>query len=399
MTLVSESVVKAIESFVSFSHRYADRQIELLFVTTSEIGTERAIIERPAGMAALQYWRSLSGRASSEEIEPLRAILQSDRFPESVRRFCTERGNEALHRDLIQRIKWECGKRDLSWIREELEVGLVALGRNQFHLPAPEARRLADHLIYEVLKRSVEETPSNRVLSRADLYSAIDAETQLAAPEHSARSGYYSSPDRFVWGGVEEFVIAKGSDWCAELARVFCALCEMIGVPARIVFALDGSDDGHVLAECHGRRQWMLVDPLAAKLYQNASIGTVGAARMYVLADEEKRILTASAEHYYVHARFLSAPVGRRVLDFRRGPVRLRTEPLQRVLSTATVRQLERYGGSRVTVTGRCPGRRGRPRGGRSARGRGSTRRSSCPPGSRTRSTTDRRRARRRCPP
>lgn len=152
VTLVSESVVKAIESFVSFSHRYADRQIELLFVTTSEIGTERAIIERPAGMAALQYWRSLSGRASSEEIEPLRAIFQSDRFPESVRRFCTERDNEALHRDLIQRIKWECGKGDLSWIREELEVGLVALGRNQFHLPAPEARRLADHLIYEVLK-------------------------------------------------------------------------------------------------------------------------------------------------------------------------------------------------------------------------------------------------------
>lgn len=44
--------------------------------------------------------------------------------------------------------------------------------------------------------------------------------------------------------------------------------------------------------------------------------------------------------------------VGRRVLDFRRGPVRLRTEPLQRVLSTATVRRLERYGGSRVTAMG-----------------------------------------------
>ena len=53
VTLVSESVVKAIESFVSFANRYTDRQIEFLFVTTSEIGTERAIRERPAGMAAL----------------------------------------------------------------------------------------------------------------------------------------------------------------------------------------------------------------------------------------------------------------------------------------------------------------------------------------------------------
>ena len=42
VTLVSESVVKAIESFVSFANRYTDRQIEFLFVTTSEIGTERA---------------------------------------------------------------------------------------------------------------------------------------------------------------------------------------------------------------------------------------------------------------------------------------------------------------------------------------------------------------------
>ena len=189
VTLVSESVVKAIESFVSFANRYADRQIEFLFVTTSEIGTERAITERPARIAGLEYWRRIGARASrEEEIEPFRAILQSDKFPESVRMFCTERDNEALHRDLIQRIKWECGKGDLSWIREELEAGLVVLGRDRFHLPAPEARRLADHLIYEVLKRSIEESPSNRVLSRADLYSAIEAETQLTVPRAAMES-------------------------------------------------------------------------------------------------------------------------------------------------------------------------------------------------------------------
>ena len=89
-----------------------------------------------------------------------------------------------------------------------------------------------------------------KVLSIARFCSEIEA--RFPSPEHSARGGYYASPDHFMWGGTEEFVIAKGSDWCAELARVFCALCEMIGVPARIVFALDGSDDGHVLAECYG---------------------------------------------------------------------------------------------------------------------------------------------------
>ena len=182
VTLVSESVVKAIESFVNYVSRYTDRKIEFLFVTTSEIGTERAIKERPAGIAGLQYWKTVSSRASSEEIKPLRAILQSERFPESVREFCMERDDDALHRDLIQRIKWECGEGDLRGIREELEACLVVMGREQFKLPAPGARQLANHLIYEVLKRSTSETPSSRVLSRADLYSAIDAESRISVP-------------------------------------------------------------------------------------------------------------------------------------------------------------------------------------------------------------------------
>ena len=141
-----------------------------------------------------------------------------------------------------------------------------------------------------------------KVLSIARFCS--DVEAQYPSPEHSARSGYYASPDHFMWGGVEEFVIAKGSDWCAELARTFCALCEVSGVPARIVFALDGSDDGHVLAECNAGGRWMLVDPLAAKLYQTPELGPVGAARMFELPAKQRRTLTASADHYYVHERF-----------------------------------------------------------------------------------------------
>jgi hypothetical protein len=131
-----------------------------------------------------------------------------------------------------------------------------------------------------------------------------DIEAQFPSPEHPARDGYYASPDHFMWGGTEELVIAKGSDWCAELVRVFCALCELSGISARIVFALDGSDDGHVLAECHVGDEWMLVDPLAAKLYEDARLGRVGAARMHQMTGVEKRVLTASAEHYYVHERF-----------------------------------------------------------------------------------------------
>ena len=145
--------------------------------------------------------------------------------------------------------------------------------------------------------------PANGKVASLALFCR-DIEVQFPSPEHSAHDGYYPSPDHFLWGGTEEFVIAKGSDWCAELARVFCALCELSGISARIVFALDGSADGHVLAECHVDDEWMLVDPLAAKLYEDSRLGRVGAARMHQLTGAEKRVLTASAENYYVHERF-----------------------------------------------------------------------------------------------
>ena len=217
VTLVSESVRKAIESFVSLANRHPDRQIELLFVTTSEIGTERAASERPAGMAGLQYWKGVSGRASIEQIEPLRAILQSERFSESVQRFCLERENEELHRDLIQRIKWECGKADLSWIRKELEEGFVLLGRTERpHFPALDAPRLADHLIYEVLKRSTNKSLNDRILSRADLYFALEAETHVTVPRVAMESALAGVAAPIVGGGSRESLAVVEAPWLLE---------------------------------------------------------------------------------------------------------------------------------------------------------------------------------------
>ena len=142
----------------------------------------------------------------------------------------------------------------------------------------------------------------SNIASLASFTQAIDA--NFPAVEHSTRRGYYACPDDFIWGGVEEFVVVKGSDWCAEVARVFCAFCEVEGLAARVVYALDGSDDGHVLAECYCNDGWMLVDPLAAKLYRDDVIGPVGAARMYELETSERRRLTNSRENHYVNHRF-----------------------------------------------------------------------------------------------
>ena len=41
------------------------------------------------------------------------------------------------------------------------------------------------------------------------------------------------------FGGTEEDIISRGSDWCTDVARVACVLCQVVGVPARIVNLYD----------------------------------------------------------------------------------------------------------------------------------------------------------------
>ena len=179
VTLNSRSVQSAITAFVDLVEHNPNIVVELRFFTTSEIGTEKAVADRPAGIAGLEYWRKV---AAGADPEPLRAILESDRFPDSVRDFSKARDNEGLRLDLVKKIHWDCGKPDFQTLREELENRLVVVGRDLFQIPAPEALKLVDYLVYQVLEKSTVERPQDRVLTRSQLYRLIDAVTRVSMP-------------------------------------------------------------------------------------------------------------------------------------------------------------------------------------------------------------------------
>ena len=165
-------------AFVDLVERNPGIQVNLRFWTTSNIGTEQSIADRPGGTAGLKYWGKV---AAGADVSPLRSILESERFPEPVRVFCKALDDdEALRRELIQKIHWDCGKPDISTLRQELEVRLVVVGRDRFGIPAEEAKRLADTLTYAVLSKSVIKGTQNRVLRRADLYTVIDAASRIS---------------------------------------------------------------------------------------------------------------------------------------------------------------------------------------------------------------------------
>ena len=179
ITLNTPSVHKAVDSFIDLVERNPDREIELRFFTTSEIGKEKAIADRPEGIAGLIYWKKA---ASGADISPLRTFLQSDKLSCSVRTFANSRDDESLRRDLIGRIRWDCGRPDITNIRMELEQRMIVLGRDRFHLPTYEARRIVELLAFRVLRKCTTTDISARVLTRAELYSIIDSASQSTVP-------------------------------------------------------------------------------------------------------------------------------------------------------------------------------------------------------------------------
>lgn len=67
----------------------------------------------------------------------------------------------------------------------------------------------------------------------------------------------HNSPD-WQFGGTEEELIAKHEDLCETLGRLYVALCEIAGLPARIVMHDIG---GHITAEVYADGKWGYIDP------------------------------------------------------------------------------------------------------------------------------------------
>ncbi|SFN02720.1 hypothetical protein SAMN05216573_10785 [Bradyrhizobium sp. Rc3b] len=179
ITLSTESVREAIHTFVSLVASNQDRRVQLRFLTTSSIGIERKISDRPAGEAGLLYWRRA---AAGADVQPLRNALMSPKFSAAVHAFVEARDNETLRRELLQKIFWDCGKPDLAGVMLEIEERLIVLSREIFGLPAADAKQLAILLPYHALKKSVLKSPADRALTRADLFNVIDAATQISMP-------------------------------------------------------------------------------------------------------------------------------------------------------------------------------------------------------------------------
>ena len=102
----------------------------------------------------------------------------------------------------------------------------------------PEAKNMKSHELYEFaqsfLGRPQKETVKNIVKYCSDI------------------AKNYSVPfENMSFGGTEKEILERGTDWCADMARVGAALLMCCGIPSRLVYLVnpDRAYSGHVAAE------------------------------------------------------------------------------------------------------------------------------------------------------
>lgn len=170
VTLNTGSIREAIAHLVALTDANPRLDVHLEYFTTSDIGTEKPSMGFPPGEPGLLYWRTA---AKSGDMAPIRKLLESDKFPDSVRKFVADCNDDQLRSKLLRKIHWNCGKPDLASLRREFRERLVVVGWEKFQVPATEIPKVADVLLYHVLEKSLVKTPAERILTRAELISAI----------------------------------------------------------------------------------------------------------------------------------------------------------------------------------------------------------------------------------
>ena len=193
VTLKTDSVRKAITSFVELTEKNPNHVVHLRFMTTSTIGKERARKDQPQGIEGLIYWKRV--RTGLEDVAPLRNILVSDSFPQNVRDFCASRNDEQLCEQLISRITWDCGALDASNLQIEVQQRLAELRHQNYQITPAEIPRIVDSLFKRVLEKSALPNTADRILTRYELYEVLENVTRVSISRASLDSILKSKSD------------------------------------------------------------------------------------------------------------------------------------------------------------------------------------------------------------
>lgn len=104
--------------------------------------------------------------------------------------------------------------------------------------------------------------------------------------------------EAMLFGGTEKEIINRGTDWCADISRVGCALLQCLNIPSRMIILANTSKayHGHTICEAIIDHQFMMCDftygtygfldkPYAVKSLLNDNKSLINIYKKEVLSD------------------------------------------------------------------------------------------------------------------
>ncbi len=107
-------------------------------------------------------------------------------------------------------------------------------------------------------------------------------------------------PDRAL---TEDELLKSGLGWCNEQARVFTRLCQIAGMPARLIFLFYSDMDGHVISEFYADGRWCMADSSWGAVFPDADGRLMSAAECHANAASKHRV----QEGYWARAQAMMA--------------------------------------------------------------------------------------------
>lgn len=212
VTLNSPDVLSAIENLFRLQAANSDRDVGLIFLTTSEIGKERKI-PLPSGKAGLHVWSAVTEGA---DITELRTALL-DRFePGALREFIETSTDYQLRLRLISRLTFECGAPGWEAIEANNRNLLMAL-RQELRSTADMAHRAYDAVLARVIETIL--TSPTRSLNRDQLIACLEKATAIAMPSQVVMDHFAEPSVNSALGLIELQDLRKLSRTLLEVGR------------------------------------------------------------------------------------------------------------------------------------------------------------------------------------
>ncbi len=176
LTLNSKDVKEAIVNYWSLQAENPNQLVEMVFLSTSEIGAEKNA-KLSNGSKGLECWEQVSKHGDVSAVK--KALIH--RFPKkhSLGSFLRTASDDEIRSRLLQRIHWVCGAPPFDVVRSDNLASLVELGerRGATHTSS----RTASGALFDYLFGKATDA-NNRYVKQSDLYREFDAATSITVP-------------------------------------------------------------------------------------------------------------------------------------------------------------------------------------------------------------------------